>query len=289
MLQIDPRTDATVGEGSARAALCVLASGSRGNCSILTYQLPGEPARLALIDAGLSPRRTRRLLASVGKDLDQVDDVLVTHLDRDHFHAGWSAGLPPRARVHLHRRHFSRAERLGLHRARPRVMEPQGFPLRGGLAVRPFAADHDTLGVVAFRLEAPGLSIGFATDLGRVPGGLVDHLRGVDLLAIESNYCPRMQAVSDRPVFLKRRITGGAGHLSNEECLRAVGRIGPRAHVVLLHLSQECNTPERASDGHLGRCYALTVSSQHRPTAWVKVAAPASAAPVAPPPLTLFG
>jgi phosphoribosyl 1,2-cyclic phosphodiesterase len=98
---------------------------------------------------------------------------------------------------------------------------------------------------------------------------MIDHLRGVDVLALESNYCPVLQVASDRPRFLKDRIMCGSGHLSNEQCARAVGLIAPRSHVVLLHLSQECNTPELALAGHRDRGYGVTVSSQHEATAWI--------------------
>jgi phosphoribosyl 1,2-cyclic phosphodiesterase len=71
-------------------------------------------------------------------------------------------------------------------------------------------------------------------------------MRGVDILAIESNYDRAMQLESARPAFLKDRIMGGKGHLSNDECIDAVRAISwPREpeHVVLLHLSRECNCP----------------------------------------------
>jgi len=100
---------------------------------------------------------------------------------------------------------------------------------------------------VSFRLESDAGSVGFATDIGRVSDGLVDLLRGVDLLAIESNYDRGMQLDSARPKFLKDRIMGGRGHLSNEECVEAVRAIAfpdEPAQVVLIHLSRECNHPE---------------------------------------------
>jgi phosphoribosyl 1,2-cyclic phosphodiesterase len=115
--------------------------------------------------------------------------------------------------------------------------------------------------------------LGYATDLGHVPGAIVEHLRGVDALAFESNYCPELQLASDRPEYLKRRIMGGGGHLSNQECANAVRRIGPKpgAPVVLLHLSQECNTPERAMAGLKCSPWNIAVSNQHEPTGWIGV------------------
>jgi len=246
-------------------ALRVLASGSRGNCSALSL----GAGVAALLDLGLGPKRTQRLLAASGLDLDAIDDALLTHLDRDHFHRGWIRMLPARTRLHLHRRHASRAMREGIATRRLEVFDDE-FALSGGARVSGVHVAHDQSGVAAFRIEAGDVAIGYATDLGRPSKRVAQRFAGVDLLAIESNYCPQMQRRSDRPAFLKRRITGGAGHLSNEECARLVEAIRPRERVVLLHLSQECNTPALASAAHLGRPYALTVSSQSRPTGWLR-------------------
>ena len=95
-------------------------------------------------------------------------------------------------------------------------------------------------------------------------------------LAIESNYCPVMQRESPRPGFLKARIMGGSGHLSNEQCAATVRRIAPRERVVLLHLSQECNEPAIAMGHHRryiesGDDRACIVSGQFEPTPWVEV------------------
>lgn len=242
----------------------VLSSSSSGNCSALIVG-SGRLRRVVLIDCGLSPLRTRVLLARLGLDFSTVDDVLVTHLDGDHFHAGWSKGLPSHTRLHMHRRHIKRFERMGRGGVRPIEFEDV-FALRSGICVRPMLLEHDEWGVAAFRFETGGASLGYATDVGRVTRGLIEGLRGVDVLAIESNYCPLMQEASDRPAFLKDRITGGRGHLSNEECARATRAIGPLRAVVLLHLSRECNRAEAALAGHEGAAYRTIAAGADQPT-----------------------
>lgn len=263
----------------APASLCVLASGSSGNCSVLVIG-HGRQRRVCLIDLGLSPRTTRRLLAPLGLTLGDVTDAVVTHLDTDHFRPGWARLLPSRSRLWIHRAHLPRAQQMGVPRTllRP-YTEP--FPvgrdaLAPGLTVRPHLVDHDDWGVVTLRLALPEADggapiLGFATDVGRITTPLIDHLAGVPTLAIESNYCPRLQLASSRPAFLKNRIMGGRGHLSNAEAADACRSLEPLDHVVLLHLSRECNTPEAAADPHLGADYALTVSTQVEPTRWVRL------------------
>lgn len=247
----------------------VLASSSSGNCSVLIHG-EGLLRRVTLIDCGLSPRRTRLLLARLGIDFSAIDDILVTHLDGDHFYAGWVRAMPRHAWLHIHRRHLRRAASAGVPAERMVAFE-EPFSLRCGVMVRPVVLMHDAWGVVAFRLEMHGRSLGYATDLGRASKRLITAMRGVDVLAIESNYCRRKQVESDRSDELKERIMGGYGHLSNEECAEACRAIEPREHVVLLHLSRECNAPEIASAHHASAPYRLTVADSDTPTRAIRL------------------
>lgn len=271
-------------------ALRVLASGSAANCSILLLPaLPGQRRTVVLLDLGLSPRRLAAALAAEGLDFGSVAAVLLTHLDSDHCHPGWYATpagrpgglarLPASACLHLCARQHGPAVVMGLPGDRLAPFDGE-FPLAGRLTVTPEPVRHDRMGSTAFRVADldHNLSLGFATDVGRVTPGLVSRLAGVSVLAIESNYCPDLQAASDRPEFLKHRIMGGWGHLSNGEALHAVRRIAPRHHVVLLHLSRQCNRPDLAAAGHHAAPYQLTISLQDEPTPWIPVLPVASAA-----------
>lgn len=248
-------------------ALRVLASSSSGNCTLLRM-IEGDRSRLVLIDLGLSPRRTRRALAEAGLAGVPIDAILMTHFDDDHFHSGWAARVPEGATLHLHRRHRGRAERAGALASRASLFDDP-FELFPGVVVSPVLAPHDDQGSAAFRIDVGAGSIGFLTDAGRATARIVEHLAGVHLLAIESNYCPHLQRASPRPEYLKRRIMDGAGHLSNEQCAEAARAIAPREHVVLLHLSRECNRPELAASYHEGRPYTLTVAHPEAPTPWI--------------------
>lgn len=257
------------------ATLCVIASGSSGNCSaLLMKDRRTGVARVCLIDAGISPRRVAMFLRHQGLKPHDVTDVLFTHLDRDHCHPGWVRGLPGHARFRVLRNHIPRARREGLaeRELTPFDAGPAGaFTLTRGVRVSAVQLAHDELGVAAFRFEFTEGTLGFATDLGRVREELIDHLAGVDVLAIESNYCPILQANSERPFFLKQRIMGGSGHISNQEAAEAIARISPKQHAVLLHLSRQCNNPSLAVSPHLDAPYRVTVSDQFTPTPWVPI------------------
>lgn len=218
----------------------VLGSGSSGNCSLLRIG-----TEWVMIDAGFSMKQTKERMRTHGVQLADVQDVVVTHFDRDHFNPVWCKTFKQRGvRVHLHEQHRNRALRIGLD-------ESCIVPFANNLqlhnahieAVR-FA--HDMLGTVGFIIDTGHVRFGFATDLGRVPQQLLDRFVDLDAVAIESNYDPLMQEMSNRPDALKRRIMDGEGHLSNEQSLAAVCHIASESdlqHIVLLHLSRQCNTP----------------------------------------------
>jgi phosphoribosyl 1,2-cyclic phosphodiesterase len=137
-------------------------------------------------------------------------------------------------------------------------------------------------------MEAAGTRVGFATDLGHVPDFLIEKFCGVDFLAIESNCDRDMEVNSPRPWFLKQRIMGGNGHLSNDQAFAAVRAILDRTgevcgpdhlprHIVLLHRSRECNCPKLlhrlfTSDPRIAPI--LTLSHQHEPTPWLTTRRP---------------
>lgn len=233
------------------ADFCVIASSSSGNASLLRLTTSQGPLHI-LIDAGLSPRRTLTFINSLSPlHAPAIDHVILTHLDVDHWHPGWLPALPAHTTVHIHRRHRGRAERAGLLYLRTSIFESP-FQLCPGLTLNPLLVAHDDLGTAAFVFEftSHARRLGFATDTGTLTPHLCDHLKGVDVLAIESNYCPQMQLASPRPAFLKDRIMNGRGHLSNQQSARAVAAISPREAIILLHLSRECNSPLAALAAH---------------------------------------
>lgn len=254
-------------------SLAVLASGSSGNCTLVRLDGDGSGRRrYLLIDAGLSPRATAGRLDPLGVTLDDVDDILLTHLDHDHLAAGWAKAVQRHdIAVHVHRRHVRRAtDRVPVPRLHSFEDEPD---LGHDVHVRGHVFAHDQLGSVGYRIEHAGRTLGFATDLGRVPDSLIDHFTGVDALAIESNYDPNLQRESERPAFLKRRIMGGMGHLSNQQALDAIRAIDRRSDlglVVLLHLSRDCNDPALVKRLFARRAPhladRLTITDQHEPT-----------------------
>ncbi len=240
---------APVRTATHRMRFAVLGSSSAGNASVLRIE-PCDPsqgvARQILLDAGLSPKATRGRLSALGFDIADTTDILFTHFDMDHARASWATpvmcfGMT----VRCARRHLPLAKARGLPTQFTQAFEAP-FMLGGDVRVTPIDLPHDESGAIAYRIETPAGSVGFATDLGRVEPSLIEAFEGVDLLAIESNYDRHMQLSSSRPRFLKDRIMGGHGHLSNEQTLEFVRAVAQRRapeRIALLHLSRECNHP----------------------------------------------
>jgi phosphoribosyl 1,2-cyclic phosphodiesterase len=267
--------------------LCILASGSGGNCSALR-----SPNGTLLIDAGIGPRTFAKRAAGTGLTLDSVRAVCLTHLDHDHFSLRWVRTLVAKQiRVYCDGRRIDELMRSvfgppELVQAFEALLVPfdasQAFSPIDGVQMHSIPLAHDQMGSHGFVIEGFGVRIGYATDLGRVPQRLIDRFCDLDMLAIESNYDPQMQMGSTRPWYLKNRIMGGSGHLSNAQALQAIRMILDRceqratrmpAHIVLLHRSRECNCPDLlrklfCEDPRIAK--RLTLAEQFDRTDWLR-------------------
>ena len=237
-------------------------------------------------NAEIGPRTTASRLAGTGVSLSDISAVCLTHLDRDHFNLNW---IPTLIRLGIHVHCASHRVPLLLQLAEYEGLSDLVYPFADSLfepVPDVFASTvrlaHDHEGSHAFLFEGFGTRVGFATDLGAVPGNLIERFCGVDLLAIESNYDSDMQMVSSRPLYLKQRIMGGRGHLSNVQAMAAVKAILDRCerqghrlprHVLLLHRSLQCNCPSIvrelfSQDRRLRERLVLT--EQFERTDWVR-------------------
>jgi phosphoribosyl 1,2-cyclic phosphodiesterase len=270
--------------------LCILASGSAGNAAVIR-----TPDGTLLIDAGIGPRTTSRRLMNTGLALHDIRAICLTHLDSDHFRATWGRAIAAygirvfchetrqRELIRLACQHYSDATVQRRVRSLIHSFNGEAFEPISGLTVRSIELAHDRLGSHGFVIEGFGRRIGYASDLGRVPAKLVSRFAGLDVLALESNYDPDMQLNSARPWFLKRRIMGGRGHLSNDQAFEAVRAIldhGRRLrrplpeHIVLLHRSRECNCPHllrRLFERDSRIAPRLTLAEQFERSEWLRL------------------
>ena len=224
----------------------ILASGSQGNAAIVSL-LPRDAAPTHfIIDLGLSPRILCGALAVENIKPHEITAILITHADADHLHGGWARRWPfENAKVIARNAHHRALANAGIDAKH--MLDAESDSQAFSAYIKPIALPHDKAGSTGFRISTDGVAMGWATDLGRMSSDALAFFAGVDALCIESNYDARMQQHSSRPDFLKERIMGGHGHLSNVEAMQAVLHIhGKRAlrHIVLLHLSSQCNSQD---------------------------------------------
>ena len=217
----------------------MLASSSAGNATFVAT----DRTRI-LVDAGLSRREITKRLAAIGEDVTKLDAVLVTHEHSDHV-----AGLVPLAR------HLKIPVYL-THRTAPTIdwgEEPRieafqagcGFTI-GDFDVSSFTIPHDAADPVGYSLRACGIRVSIATDLGYMPDSIRIHLRGADLLLLESNHDLEMLKVGPYPWPVKQRVMGRRGHLSNEMAGKFLrdDLDSTVSTLILGHISEHNNHPE---------------------------------------------
>ncbi len=230
---------------SCRLCVCVLASGSKGNA---IYISDGDTA--ILVDAGLSGIEIQRRMEAAGLRVADLKAIVISHEHSDHVRGvGVMArrhGLP----VYISR-HTERALGASIGRL-PQICHFQtGRPFKiGKLDIHPFSTSHDACDPAGFTIGGNGQKIGIATDLGIATGMVKQHLKNCALLILEANHDPTMLIQGPYPWPLKQRIQGRDGHLSNIDSgalLEELSHDG-LCHVILAHLSETNNTPEKARE-----------------------------------------
>lgn len=249
--------------------LCVLASGSRGNC---IYLQAGSTE--CLIDAGLSCEAIEKRLEAIGASLGRIRHVFITHEHADHI-----SGLRVLSRKYDFRVHTNRATYLQVGSLLPRNADVHLFdgPYRcDDMDVVPFPVPHDAVDPVGFSFIFMNKKVAVATDLGRMTPAVAEGLRESDAIVLESNHDPEMLRRGSYPMVLKQRIAGSTGHLSNIQTCELLTQVWSDRlqHVCLAHLSQENNSPDTArrivkahlaSLGSNGHRTALHLTYQDRP------------------------
>jgi phosphoribosyl 1,2-cyclic phosphodiesterase len=240
-------------------SVSVLASGSRGNSTIVE----SSKTRI-LVDAGISCRETFKRLKAAGQDPHSLSAILITHEHADHVHGLLVLCAKLKIPVFMTgatHEAWTKALRddCGDAPALPRLemfSAGRSFAI-GDIAVVPFTIPHDAADPVGFTFRADGIKVGIATDLGYLPPSVCDHLRGCDVLIMESNHDLEMLRGGPYPWSVKQRVMSRVGHLSNEALADffTSDYDGGAAYVVLAHLSELNNHPEvarRAAEKALG-------------------------------------
>ena len=224
--------------------LASLNSGSNGNCYYI-----GNGTEAVLIDAGISCRETERRMIRLGLPIHNVRAIFITHEHTDHTRGtevlSRKFGIP----VYITGTTY-RHSRMKLD---PKLMKSfsPGTPVEiGNLRVNPFSKRHDASQPHSFTVSSNGITAGVFTDIGIACDQVVLHLSQCHAAFLEANYDEKMLEGGRYPFFLKQRIRGEEGHLSNDQALELFKTHGPvyMQLLVLSHLSAENNHPQLVHD-----------------------------------------
>lgn len=239
-----------------------LQSGSNGNC----IYVEAGGARL-LFDAGISGRTAEGRMRVHGRDIRDVDALIISHDHVDHFRCAGVFQRKFKLPIFVTRttylsapcdlgpltdvRFFSAGDRLQF----------------DGVTVETISTPHDAADGVAFVVEHDRKRLGILTDLGHPFAALEACLETLDAAYLESNFDPHMLATGSYPWHLQERIRGPGGHLSNPESAELIRRVAPRLRwAALAHLSEQNNHPEVALDthrGHVGKTFPFRLAGRY--------------------------
>jgi phosphoribosyl 1,2-cyclic phosphodiesterase len=248
-----------------------LNSGSNGNCYYI-----GNDTEAVLIDAGISCRETEKRMKRLGLSMSIVKAIFVSHEHSDHI-----TGIPG----------ISKKYQLPVYITAPTFVSSR-IPIEehllhsfcaheaisiGELSVTAFPKFHDASDPHSFMVSGNNVNIGILTDIGIPCEQVIHHFRQCHAAFLESNYCDDMLANGRYPYFLKKRISGDKGHLSNTQALDLFIKHKNRqlSHLILSHLSKNNNTPELVDQlftGHAGNT-KIIVASRYNETAVYQISA----------------
>ena len=237
-----------------------LNSGSNANCYYV-----GNQEEAVLVDAGLSCSQTEFRLQRLGLDPRRIRAIFVSHEHTDHIRGvarlAKKYGLPVYVTPQTGRQLAGLDQKLTV-----QTLCDDAQVQVGALQVRAFAKCHDAVDPLSFVISQDGVTVGVFTDIGTPCDRLVHHFRQCQAVFLEANYDEQMLEFGSYPYYLKQRIRGGHGHLSNQQALDLfrTHRSPDLAHVILAHLSAQNNSPQVAHDlfrPHMGTT-RLTVASR---------------------------
>lgn len=222
-----------------------LASSSSGNCQYIET----NNVRI-LVDAGLSGKRIENALLSIDVEPSSIDYILVTHEHSDHIKGVGIMSRRYNIPVYANNKTWDyMLKSIGkMKEENIRTFETgKDFELKD-LGIMPFKTFHDSNESVGYSFYYKNKKLSILTDTGKTDDEIIKQISGSDLLMIESNHDIEMLKLGSYPWYLKKRILGDYGHLSNELAGNLITDVvkGNNETVLLAHLSKENNFPELA-------------------------------------------
>jgi len=226
-------------------SFCSFSSGSSGNC----YLIKSEETAI-LVDAGISGKRIFEGLEATDTPKDSLKAILITHEHTDHIKSikVLTKKLKP-IKAYANALTWSRLDDDICESQREIFATGESFKI-GDIEVKTFSVSHDAVDPVGYTFRSGGKQISIVTDTGCMKEEIIDEIKEADLLVLEANHDVDMLKIGKYPWFLKQRVLGEEGHLSNtaagETILRLLSENKKERYILLAHLSRENNFPEMA-------------------------------------------
>ena len=239
-----------------------LNSGSNGNCYYV-----GNEQEAILVDIGISCREVEKRLLRMNLDIKKIKAIFISHEHSDHI-----KGVEVFSRKHKLPVYITRSTlisgKLLLHEEL--ILEFQGYQKIkvGNLEIIAFPKFHDASDPHSFIVSGNGVTVGVLTDIGSVCNHVIDNFKQCHAVFLETNYDEVMMEEGHYPYFLKRRVTGTHGHLSNTQALELFLNHSSDAlsHVLLSHLSRDNNSPQLVKnlfEQHAGKVKVVVASRDY--------------------------
>jgi len=221
-----------------------LGSGSSGNATVV--EASGLRTVRLLVDCGLGMRVLSQRLAQAALALEQIDALFITHEHGDHVGCGPKLAARLGIPIYMSEGTWRGCGQPELGAWLHLVSHGQAIDL-GELALHPFAVPHDAQEPLQLSCTDGDAHLGLLTDLGHVPPGVQAQLADCRSLLLECNHDEALLEQSPYPAFLKRRVAGERGHLSNVQAAGLAHALQGRLRRVLAgHLSRQNNRPDLA-------------------------------------------
>jgi len=223
--------------------LCVLASGSKGNCTFIE----GDNTRI-LIDCGLSKAEIERRLTTIGIDPSSINSILITHEHSDHIAGLNNFAKKYNCKVFAHPATWNAMEKkvADIKTSNCFSITERDFSINE-LDIQAFGLSHDSAYCLGYSVLNANKKVSQATDLGYIDDSIISQLADSSLVVLEANHDIERLMINPRyPLYLKQRILSNHGHLNNKDSALAVLKMlgyGIRG-LVCAHLSEENNTPD---------------------------------------------
>lgn len=223
---------------------CSLNSGSNGNCYYI-----GSDDEAVLIDAGLTCKETERRMKESQLDILKVKAIFISHEHSDHIKGIETLASKFKLPVYITQSTFT-SGKLKIENDLVHNFNTNESISIGNLSVKAFSKKHDASDPHSFTINGNGVTVGVFTDIGEVCTNTIENFLICNAVFLESNYDEEMLENGSYPYFLKKRITGGNGHLSNNQALELFIKFKSPflSHIFLSHLSKDNNCPDLAKN-----------------------------------------